>query len=132
MFEADPALQNELIYCSAAFVFKRGSLLDSHPGVNHFTTKDCGYIVLTAVIAAALAPNADVPSLSCRGLARRCRVSRSHIGNLMAHAERERWFATDGLGRLAWVDERFLESFKVWTARQMAHHSVLADFILAK
>lgn len=132
MFEADPARQNELIYRSAAFVFAHGSLLDLHPGVNHFTIKDCGYIVLTAVMAAALAPKADAPSLSCRSLARQCRVSRSHIGNLMAHAEQERWFATDGLGRLAWVDEGFLESFKVWTARQMAHHAVLADFILAE
>lgn len=129
-FAADPGLQNELIYRSAAFVFKHGSLLDPHPGVDHFTTKDCGYIVLAAVMAAAFAPEADAPSLSCRTLAHRGGVSRSHIGNLMAHAERERWFATDGLGRLAWIDEGFLESFKAWTARQMAHHAVLADLIL--
>jgi len=132
VFAADPGLQNELVYRSAAFVFAHGNLLDPHPCVQHFTTRDCGYLVLTAVIATAFAPPGCGPSLSCRDLARRFRVSRAHIGNLMAHAERERWLTTDGRGGLRSVDQGILESFRTWVASQMAHQAVLADAILAK
>ncbi|MDT8758790.1 hypothetical protein MZO42_08775 [Sphingomonas psychrotolerans] len=129
-FEADPALQNALVHRSAAFVFAHGSLLDPHPAVQYFTTRDCGYLVLTAVIAVALAPEATL-SLSYRSLARQFRVSRSHIGNLMAHAARERWFAIDGRGRLTSINPDILESYRTWAARQMAHQGVLANAILA-
>jgi len=131
IFGADPELQNELVYRSAAFVFAHGSLLGPHPCVQYFTTRDCGYPVLTAVIAAALAPSSDAPSLSCRDLARRFRVSRAHIGNLMIHAARERWFGTDGRGRLTSIDQDILSSFRTWVASQMAHQAVLADAIPA-
>lgn len=132
LFDADPELQNELIHRSAAYVFAQGNLLDPHPWVQHFTTKDCGYLVLTAVIGAALAPPGAAASLSYRDLARRFYVSRSHIGNLMAHAARELWFTTDGKGGLTWIDERVLRDFRAWAAAEAAHYAVLADAILAE
>lgn len=132
IFAADPELQNELIHRSAAFVFAHGSLLDPHPCLQHFTTRDCGYLVLTAVIAAALAPPDGAPSLSCRDLERRFRVSRAHISNLRAHGAREGWFSTDGRGRLTSIDQEILESFKTWVANEMAHQAVLADTILGR
>lgn len=132
IFTADPELQNELIYRSAVFVFAHGSLLDPHPCLQHFTTRDCGYLVQTAVIAAALALKGGAPSLSCRDLERRFRVSRAHVSNLMAHGAREGWFSTDGRGRLTSIDQEILESFKRWVASQMAHQAVLADAILGK
>lgn len=132
IFAADPELQNELIYRSAAFVFAHGSLLAPHPCLQYFTTRDCGYLVLTAIIAAALAPQVGAPSLSCRDLERRFRVSRAHISNLMAHGAREGWFYTDGRGRLTSIDQEILDDFKTWVASQMAHQAVLADIILGK
>lgn len=127
LLESDPELQNELVYRSAAYVFARGSHLDAYPAVRHFTHRDCGYLVLVAVMAVALAGPQAGPSLSCRSLARHFNVSRSHVSNLLAAAAQNGWFATDGRGRLRHVAPHFAREFQRWAATEMAHYATLAD-----
>lgn len=132
--ESDSTLQNELVYRSAAFVLTgNGTLLDPFPRVMHFATKDCGYLILTAIMAAIYAHLAGErsPSLSYRRLAKHFRISPSHVGNLMTLAMRERWFATDGRGRIVHAEQSFIEEFEHWSALELAHYASIADAILA-
>lgn len=130
--EANPSLQNELIHRSAEFVFTYGTLLAPFPRVRHFTMKDCGYLVLVAVMAAAYASAGEAPSLSYTSLARRFRVSRSHIGNLIADGAREQWFTTDGHGQLKSIDRGFIDEFERWAAAELGHYAVIADQMLVR
>lgn len=125
--EANVDLQNELVYRSARFVFAHGSLLDDYPAVRHFTAKDCGYLVLTAVMAVAYAGPETAPALSCRSLAGHFRVSRSHIGNLLAMAIESEWFATDRRGRLRYIQPGFVKEFERWAASELGHYATIAD-----
>lgn len=131
-FVEDFALQNELVYRSARFVERHGTLLETFPRVRLFTEKDCGYLILCAVMASALNPSAPEQSLSCRNLARHFRISRSHVGNLLAHASAKKWFATDGRARLAYVAPDLMEEFKQWVATEMEHYAGIADDMLAR
>lgn len=127
LLKGDPELQNELVYRSAVYVFARGSHLDAYPAVRHFTHRDCGYLVLVAVMAVALSGPKAGPSLSCRSLARHFNVSRSHVGNLLAAAAQNGWFVTDGHGRLSHMAPDFVREFQRWAATEMAHYATLAD-----
>ncbi len=132
--EDDPTLQNELVYRSAAFVLAgNGTLLDPFPRVRHFATKDCGYLTLTAVMAAIYAYLAgeSATSLSYRSLAKHFRISPSHVGNLITLAMRERWFATDGRGRIVHAEQGFVDEFERWSVSELAHYASIADSILA-
>jgi hypothetical protein len=77
----DPDRLGELLRRSAAFVLRNGTLIHSFPRVLHFAGRDCGYLLLAAVIGAHYAdvvPGApDAMPLSLRALARRFQVSRS-------------------------------------------------------
>lgn len=131
-FEHDVALQNELVYRSAEFVLDQGSHLDAFPSVRHFTDRDCGYLVLVAVMAVALSRSDAGGPLSCRHLARHFSISRSHVGNLLAMAAGNGWFATDGRGRLRHVASDFTYEFQRWAAAEMAHYAALVDAILPR
>ena len=130
-FESSPDHQAALVHRTAEFALTHGILLDRFPRVFHFTGKDCGYLVLAAVIAAAYAPaGGPAPSLSSRSLAGRFRVSRSHIASLTAAATRAGWFETDGRGRLTAIDPGFRAEYDAWAAAQLGLHALLAEQIL--
>lgn len=130
---ADPQRQDELVYRSAAALIADPTLLDPYPRVVAFARRDCGYLVLAAVMAAvyAVAAGKAPPSLSYRRLADHFRLSRSHIGNLLGAATRAGWITTDAHGRLVAADPAFVAEFERWSAWQLAHHAALADAILA-
>jgi len=128
-FAGDFALQSELVHRSARYVELHGTLLEAFPRVRHFTEKDCGYLILCAVMASALSPSTPVP-LSCRYLAKHFRISRSHASNLLAHAAASQWFATDGRGRLAYIAPDLILEFERWVATEMAHYAEIAEDML--
>jgi hypothetical protein len=117
-----------LIYRSAAQVLAGGTLLHGFPGVLHFTRRDCGYPLLTAVMAAHYAPAISdgeaVAPLSRRALAQRFRVSPAHIGNLFSDAEANGWFEIDRDGRVC-PSAHFCAEFECWAAWQMTHFASL-------
>lgn len=95
-----------------------------------FTGQDCGYPVLSAVLAgyyAGLAGIAAPVLLSYGVLADRFRVSRQHIGNILGSAERRGCFAVDRGGRRVTVSADFLWEFESWAAGQMALYRRLAE-----
>lgn len=101
--------------------------------VVEITGQDCGYPVLSAVLAAhyaALAGEAAPAPLSYGGLAQRFRISRQHVGNILASAERRGCFSVDRGGRSVAVSADFLSEFESWAAGQMAHYRLLAERIL--
>ncbi|GGF52671.1 hypothetical protein GCM10007301_10190 [Azorhizobium oxalatiphilum] len=120
----------DLLRRSAAFVLAHGTLIHPFPRVLSFARRDCGYLLLCAVMGAHYA--ATVPGaapalpLSYRALAGRLRVSPAHVGNLLRDGEREGWFATDARGRLAFMDPTLSAEFELWGAWQMAHYLALA------
>ncbi|WP_143079818.1 MarR family transcriptional regulator [Bosea lupini] len=98
--------------------------------VVEFTGQDCGYSVLSAVLAthyAALSGVAAPAPLSYSGLAERFRVSRQHIGNILSSAERRGCFSVARGGRSVAISADFLSEFETWAAGQMAHYRVLAE-----
>ncbi|ACL62045.1 conserved hypothetical protein [Methylobacterium nodulans ORS 2060] len=115
---------------SAAYVLAHGTLIHPFPRILHFAGRDCGYLLLNAVLCAHYAqnlPGASPPvALSYRTLARRFQVSPAHIGNLLGEAERRGWFATGPSGRLVTMSEDFADEFECWASWQMVHFSGLA------
>lgn len=98
--------------------------------VVEFTGHDCGYPVLSAVLAAYYAGLAGIAApvlLSYGVLADRLRVSRQHIGNILGNAERRGCFAVDRGGRSVNVSADFLWEFESWAAGQMALYRRLAE-----
>lgn len=125
---AMPDRLGSLIHRSAAHVLANGTLLHAFPGVLHFTRRDCGYPLLTAIMAAHYAEALDGGSagpLSRRALAQRFRVSPAHIGNLFADAEANGWFEIDA-GRSVRPAMAFRAEFERWAAWQMAHVDALS------
>lgn len=101
----------------------------------HFTSQDCGYPVLSAVLCAHYAELAGVAAptiLSYGGLAERFRVSRQHIGNILAGAEHRGCFAVDRGGRRVTISPEFLCEYESWAAVQIALYRLLAEGILDK
>lgn len=125
----DPDLLGDMIARSAAYVLANGTLLHAFPAVLHFTQRDCGYPLLTAVLAShyaqALGRGAAVEPLGRRKLADRLQVSPAHVASLLAEAEAREWFAVGPDGRLASVSDAFLAEFEQWAAWQMAHFEEL-------
>lgn len=112
-----------LIQRSAARVLACGTLIHSFPALLHLTQRDCGYPVLTAIMAAhycALLPGLGVaPGLTRRALAQRFQVSAAHIGNLIAEAESHGWFSRGGEG--VKPTATLCDEFELWAAVQMLH-----------
>lgn len=125
---AAPDRLGSLIHRSAAHVLANGTLLHAFPGVLHFTRRDCGYPLLTAIMAVHYAEALDggpAEPLSRRALAQRFRVSPAHIGNLFADAEANGWFEIDAVGRVR-PALAFRAEFERWAAWQMAHVEALS------
>lgn len=121
----------ELVGRSAAFVLANGTLLHAFPRVLHFTTRDCGYLLLSAVMGAHYArvlPGAPpaIP-LSLRSLAQRFQVSRAHVGNVLDEAGREGWFSVAPGGMLASLSEDLRLEFETWACWQMIHFGRLTN-----
>lgn len=130
---ACPQAQGELVYRSAAFVLSHGTLIDPFPRVLGFARRDCGYLILCAVMAAFYAEDARAPSLPLtqKALAHRFRVSSAHVGNLLNEAQKEGWFRVAPPGRLDQMDPSLVEEFEIWASWQMAHFRILAGEMMA-
>lgn len=133
----DPDMLGDMIARSGAYVLANGTLLHAFPGVLHFTLRDSGYPLLTAVMASHYDDRlGDTPSaepLGRRALAERFQVSPAHVASLLTEAEAKGWFALGSGGRVAWVADAFLAEFEQWAAWQMAHFEGLweADEVVA-
>lgn len=102
--------------------------------VVEFTEQDCGYPILSAVLAAHYAAGVGVAApvpLTYAGLAERFRVSRQHVGNIFASAERRGCFSVDRGGRGVTVSADFASEFESWAAGQMAHYRLLAERVFS-
>ena len=125
---AEPDALGRLVYQSAAQVLAGGTLLHGFPGVLHFTRRDCGYPLLTAVMAGhyepAISEGEPVVALSRRALAQRFRVSPAHIGNVFSDAAANGWFEIDPDGRVCPTMD-FCDEFECWAAWQMTHGASL-------
>lgn len=130
LLEDNPDIQGDLLRRSAASVLQSGTLIHPFPRVLHFARRDCGYLLLCAVMCAHYAEagrhGAPAISLSLRALAERFQVSPAHVGNLLGEAQREGWFATGPRGRLAAIDQSLIAEFELWSSWQMAHYLALA------
>ncbi|MEP9376739.1 hypothetical protein ABLE91_08515 [Aquabacter sp. CN5-332] len=131
LLETNPEALGDLLRRSAAYVLEHGTLIHPFPRVLHFARRDCGYLLLCAVIcthyAQTLPGTAPALPLSYRALAERFQVSPAHIGNLVCEAEREGWFSTGTRGQLTVIDAGFLDEFERWASWQMVHYLALAD-----
>ncbi|WP_262028418.1 hypothetical protein [Microvirga sp. Mcv34] len=71
-------------------------------------------------------------SLIYRVLAERFQVSRQHIGNTLAEAERQGWFSITQGGHLRGISEDLIAEFETWAAGQMAHFRELAEQVCGR
>lgn len=113
----------DLLRRSAASVLANGTLIHSFPRVLHFAARDCGYPLLTAVMA-AFYTGAAAPSR--KALAQRFQVSPAHIGNLIADAQDRGWFRLGPGGYLQDVSDELVVEFEQWASWQMVHFDGLA------
>lgn len=104
--------------------------------VVYFTERDCGYLILSRVMACCYRSvvncSGPAPSLTYDSLADRFGVSRQHVGNIFAEAQRREWFRVAPGGRLVEVSPQFLGEFETWAAGQMAHYRLLAEELAAE
>lgn len=130
ILEQDVDVLGDLVHRSAAYVLAFGTLIHPFPRVHLFAKRDCGYLVLTAVLSAhyaATLPNEHcAASLSYRSLAQRFQVSPAHIGNLFKEADEKGWFKTGARGQLVSIDDNLIEEFERWASWQMVHFSTIA------
>lgn len=126
----DERRQMRLIHGSAATVLRGGPVLP-FPRILHFATRDSGYLILTAVMAAHYTQRegAPMPSLSHRELAMNAQVSPSHVLNLLRHGTASGWFRTDRGGAIVGVDAALTEEFEQWAIWQMGHFQEIAATI---
>lgn len=121
----------KLVHLSAADVLANGTLLHGFPGVLHFAQRDCGYPLLTAIMAdhytRSLQEVGTPPSLTRRALAQRFQVSPAHVGNLLGEAAERGWFTLAGPDRVAAVSLPFVQEFEQWASVQMVHGARLWD-----
>ena len=106
-------------------------LFGPFPTIVRFSERDAGYVILTAVIAAAyLGAEGRKPpfSLTYDGLAKQFQVSRQHIGNLFGEAETP---FTIRAGAIQSIDPNLLCEFNTFALGQMAHYALMAEQILA-
>lgn len=120
----DPDALGDLVYRSAAHVLVHGTLIHPFPRVFFFARRDCGYLLLCAVMGAHYQEQAGAGAtlLSYRALAERLQVSAAHVGNLLGEAERNGWFAIGSRGRLAGIDPGLVDEFELWAASQIVHY----------
>lgn len=101
--------------------------------VVHFTERDCGYPLLSAVMGTYFAEQTGVPTqrlpLTYDALAERLQVSRQHVGNMLTEADRNHWFSVAPGGRLSAVSPDLIAEYRTWSAGQMAHYYMLAQLL---
>jgi hypothetical protein len=105
-------------------------LFSPFPTIVRFSERDAGYVILTAVIAAAYmgAQGREPPfALTYDGLAKQFQVSRQHIGNLFGEAEP---FFTVRAGSILSISPDLICEFNTFALGQMAHYSLLAEQVL--
>jgi hypothetical protein len=108
----------------------RDMLLAPFRPIVHFTERDCGYPILTAVLGHHYATPGGIPlpvPLTYDALAERFQVSRQHVGNIFIEAEKRGWFTIAQRGRLTFVSEDLIHQFETWAAGQMAHYRMIAE-----
>ena len=97
------------------------------------TERECGYPLMAAVLgthyAAQSKMETGLPPLTYRALAERLQVSRQHVGNMLAEAERMGWFSIAPGGRLRNISEQLVAEFEAWAVGQMAHFRLLAELV---
>jgi hypothetical protein len=131
--QAAPAIAGDdwavtrVIHRSAASVLHGGPVLP-FPRVLHFATRDCGYLILTAVMAAHFARICDEASepLTPRALAQRLQVSPSHVRSVLTDAKTRGWFRTAQNTGVIEVDPDFVAEFEQWSCWQLAHFQDIA------
>ncbi|WP_311925207.1 MarR family transcriptional regulator [Microvirga sp. 3-52] len=100
------------------------------------TERECGYPLMAAVLGAHYAAqrglDTGLPTLTYRVLAERFQVSRQHIGNMLAEAERQGWFSIVPGGHLREISADFIAEFETWAAGQMAHYRLLAELVSSR
>ncbi|WP_246389339.1 winged helix DNA-binding protein [Microvirga mediterraneensis] len=110
---------------------KDDSLFAPFRTIVQLTERECGYPLMAAILgthyAAQRGVDAGLPSLTYRVLAERFQVSRQHIGNMLAEAERLGWFSIAAGGHLRAISEDLIAEFETWSAGQMAHFRGLAE-----
>lgn len=131
LLERQPDALGDMIRRSAAYVLAHGTLIHPFPRVLHFAKRDCGYLLLVAILGAHYAqtlPGAPPAApLSYRALAQRFQVSPAHIGNLLGEAQQRQWFSTGAGGRLLTISATLVEEFEQWGSWQMVHCAALAE-----
>lgn len=132
---AEPERLGELIYRSACHVLRHGMLTEPFPRVLRLTNRDCGYLLLIAVVGAHQAASVpDAPAampLSLRALSDRLTVSRAHVGNLLQEAEAAGWIRTDGRS-LTFFNPSLPAESEFGAACQMVFYDDLAASICAE
>ncbi|TRL31506.1 MarR family transcriptional regulator [Rhizobium straminoryzae] len=128
----DPDVLCRLLGLSTRQFHAQDILFRPFPTIVSFSGRDAGYLILTAVVGAALARGRgderwDV-SLSYHAMARRFQVSRQHIGNLYAEGEAAGLFRVVN-GRLEDMSPELLLEFRTFVAGQMAHYRAMAELL---
>jgi hypothetical protein len=116
-----------IIHGSAASVLSGGPVLP-FPRVLHFATRDCGYLILTAVMAAHYARITGEASgpLTPRALAQRLQVSPSHVRNVLGDAIARGWFRIGRRPATLDMEVDFISEFEQWACWQIAHFHDIA------
>ncbi|MBP1847466.1 hypothetical protein J2046_005750 [Rhizobium petrolearium] len=100
------------------------------PNVVQFSTRDAGYLILTAVIGSYYSKiHQDEPwhgDLAPENLAGRFGVSRQHVRNLFSEAKENGVFAVSS-GQLSEISPALVDEFETWSVGQMAHYRLLAE-----
>ncbi len=114
-----------LVHRSAAYVIANGTLLHGFPAVLHFAQRDCGYPLLTAIMAnhyARTHPGSGAaPPIGRRALAERFQVSVAHVGNLLSEGAARGWLIRMDPGCGWAATPGFVDEFEHWASLQMVH-----------
>lgn len=121
-----------VVHGSAVSVLRGGPVLP-FPAILHFATRDCGYLILAAVLAAhyARAAGEQPEPLAHRALAQRMQVSPSHVRGVFADAEARGWFHPARHLATIDVDRALVEEFEQFACWQIAHFQAIAATLQA-
>ena len=128
----DPDLLGVWIARSIEEFKKLDVVFQPFQNVVEFSTRDAGYLILTAVIGHYYSKiYQDEPwqaDLTPENLSSRFGVSPQHVRNLFSDARRNGLFAISG-GQLTEINPALIEEFETWSVGQMAHYRLLAQDI---
>jgi hypothetical protein len=111
---------------------KLDTVFQPFANIVQFSTRDAGYLILTAVIGSYYSniyhEEPWETGLAPENLARRFGVSRQHVRNLFSEARESGVFAVNR-GQLSDINAAFVSEFETWSVGQMAHYRLLAEEI---